>query len=114
MEISFQIGSLIQSILPPKGLLAPDSHGIPENKRQDTPPLRKPTEDAGAEDKKPEKPLEDPSSPESKELRALQARDHEVRAHEQAHLGAAGQYARGGANFTYQHGPDGKSYDKDC
>jgi hypothetical protein len=33
-----------------------------------------------------------------------------VRAHEQAHLAAAGRYARGGAQFTYQVGPDGKRY----
>jgi hypothetical protein len=40
----------------------------------------------------------------------LKRRDLEVRAHEQAHLARAGQYARGGANFTYQTGPDGRRY----
>ena len=44
------------------------------------------------------------------QLRELQSRDTEVRSHEQAHLSAAGQYARGGASFTYQKGPDGNSY----
>ncbi len=43
-------------------------------------------------------------------LQQLKRRDTEVRAHEQAHLSAAGQYARGGASFTYQKGPDGASY----
>lgn len=40
----------------------------------------------------------------------LQARDREVRAHEQAHLAAAGGLARGGATFTTTVGPDGKRY----
>lgn len=44
------------------------------------------------------------------QLQQLKLRDTEVRNHEQAHLSAAGQYARGGASFTYQKGPDGGSY----
>ena len=44
------------------------------------------------------------------QLQQLKRRDMEVRSHEQAHLSAAGQYARGGASFTYQKGPDGASY----
>lgn len=44
------------------------------------------------------------------QLLKLAARDREVRAHEQAHLSTAGQYAAGGASFTYQLGPDGKRY----
>lgn len=40
----------------------------------------------------------------------LQRRDTEVRTHEQAHLSAAGQYAAGGASFTYVTGPGGKKY----
>lgn len=47
---------------------------------------------------------------ELKAVRQLEARDREVRAHEQAHLGAAGNLALGGANFTYATGPDGKRY----
>jgi len=43
-------------------------------------------------------------------LKRLQARDKEVRAHEQAHLAAAGQYAVSGASFQYQRGPDGQTY----
>ncbi|WP_373070323.1 putative metalloprotease CJM1_0395 family protein [Sulfurimonas sp.] len=39
----------------------------------------------------------------------LQARDTEVRAHEAAHQ-AAGGGMTGGANFTYERGPDGKMY----
>ena len=40
----------------------------------------------------------------------LQARDREVRAHEQAHLAAAGPYATGGIQYDYQTGPDGNQY----
>jgi len=47
---------------------------------------------------------------EVQQLQELKQRDLEVRTHEQAHLAAAGQYARGGASFTYQKGPDGASY----
>lgn len=43
-------------------------------------------------------------------VRELAARDREVRAHEQAHLAAAGPYATGGPTYTYQTGPDGQRY----
>jgi hypothetical protein len=36
--------------------------------------------------------------------------DKNVHVHEQAHLSAAGGYARGGANYEYTTGPDGKRY----
>ena len=40
----------------------------------------------------------------------LKQRDSEVRAHEQAHIAAAGGYATSGASYSYQTGPDGKRY----
>jgi hypothetical protein len=43
-------------------------------------------------------------------LAQLKARDSQVRAHESAHLSAAGAYASGGATYTYQTGPDGRQY----
>jgi len=43
-------------------------------------------------------------------VRQLAARDREVRAHEQAHVAAAGPYATGGPSYTYQTGPDGQRY----
>jgi len=43
-------------------------------------------------------------------LEQLKARDREVRAHEQAHLAAAGGLVRGGMAFSYQRGPDGRLY----
>lgn len=47
---------------------------------------------------------------EIQQLQNLKRRDMEVRTHEQAHLSAAGRYARGSASFTLQKGPDGRSY----
>jgi len=50
-------------------------------------------------------------SPEEKQvLDDLKTRDREVRAHEQAHLAAAGPYAKGPPSYEYQTGPDGKPY----
>lgn len=43
-------------------------------------------------------------------LEELRQRDAEVRAHEQAHIAAGGPHVRGGANYTYQTGPDGRQY----
>lgn len=67
--------------------------------------------------------LEQPSTPEKadenedqltaqqqQEVAKLKKRDAEVKAHEQAHLATAGQYAAGGASFAYQTGPDGRRY----
>lgn len=50
------------------------------------------------------------SEEEKQQVAKLERRDNEVRAHEQAHMGAAGGLARGGASFSYQTGPDGKRY----
>lgn len=50
------------------------------------------------------------SLPEEKEVQQLKARDREVKAHELAHLAAAGQYVRGGPSYSYQRGPDGQMY----
>jgi hypothetical protein len=47
---------------------------------------------------------------EQQQVRELQARDREVRQHEQAHLAAAGELASGGPTYTYQTGPDGRRY----
>lgn len=63
---------------------------------------------SGAESRSPSE--QELSAEELSQLRELQARDQEVRAHEQAHLAVAGQYAASGASFTYQRGPDGNNY----
>ncbi len=66
-----------------------------------------------------ERPLDDPEQTQEtrraeeqsrREVQQLQARDREVRAHERSHIAAGGQYIRGGAQFTYQKGPDGRLY----
>lgn len=69
-----------------------------EQSRADKPEYKKPEKDAAL-------------SPEQlKEVEKLKARDREVRAHEMAHLAAAGGLATSGASFSYQRGPDGVSY----
>ncbi len=56
----------------------------------------------------------DPSSRLTREeleiVKQLKIRDQQVRAHEQAHLAAAGSLAQGGPSYSYQTGPDGKRY----
>jgi alpha-galactosidase/6-phospho-beta-glucosidase family protein len=47
---------------------------------------------------------------EKKEVERLKALDRQVRAHEQAHLAAAGNLATSGTKFEYKTGPDGKQY----
>ncbi|MDY3809498.1 putative metalloprotease CJM1_0395 family protein [Desulfovibrio porci] len=50
-------------------------------------------------------------SPEAQQqLRELKQRDAEVRAHEGAHMAAGGAHVTGGADYTYQKGPDGRQY----
>lgn len=44
------------------------------------------------------------------QVEQLKTTDREVRAHEAAHIAAAGGLARGGASFSYQTGPDGRRY----
>lgn len=50
------------------------------------------------------------SQAEQLQLAQLKKIDAEVKAHELAHLAAAGAYAKGGIAFQYQRGPDGQSY----
>ncbi len=47
---------------------------------------------------------------EQRQLRELEAREREVRAHEQAHLRVGRDLIRGAASYTYQQGPDGRQY----
>ena len=48
-------------------------------------------------------------SREAQEIRELQLRDREVKAHEAAHAAAGGAYA-GSPSYTFKRGPDGKTY----
>ena len=45
-----------------------------------------------------------------RQVEELKQRDREVRAHESAHIAAAGGHAQGGAKFSYTRGPDGRLY----
>ena len=47
---------------------------------------------------------------EDREVKELKETDRNVRAHEAAHLAAAGALAKGGATYSYTTGPDGKRY----
>jgi len=50
-----------------------------------------------------------PSEQEQAQIDGLQARDREVRTHENAHAAAGGSYA-GAPNYEYETGPDGQQY----
>lgn len=85
----------------------------------DTPPdaspdaSQRPREGAEAPSARPQPPQSalDPALTAEEQLMVdeLQARDRKVRSHEAAHQAAGGALA-GGATFTYQQGPDGRSY----
>jgi len=51
-----------------------------------------------------------PEARQQQEIEELKKRDAEVKAHEAAHLAAAGPYANGGARYEYVVGPDGQRY----
>ncbi|MDB5106749.1 MAG: hypothetical protein JWP91_4438 [Fibrobacteres bacterium] len=53
------------------------------------------------------KPL---SEDEKSQVVDLEKRDREVKAHEAAHSANAGGFAKGGAGYEYQTGPDGRKY----
>jgi hypothetical protein len=78
-----------------------DGKQTDEQKEDDTDDEKKPTSISGDSDL---------SQEELQKISKLQARDKEVKAHEQAHIAAGGQYVRGGAHFEYQTGPDGEKY----
>ena len=76
------------------------------------------TPSADAEPTEPRQSRQQPGNPgvqafspaEEQMMRELKARDPEVKTHEQAHLAAAGRYARGAPSYSYQQGPDGRRY----
>lgn len=53
---------------------------------------------------------QDPTEAVQQVINQLKSRDAQVRAHEMAHLSAAGGYASGGASYVFQVGPDGRRY----
>jgi len=56
-----------------------------------------------------QKAAEEIESAEQQQIKALQARDHEVRSHELAHASVGGS-STGAPSYSFQVGPDGKKY----
>ncbi len=54
--------------------------------------------------------LQELSDSEKNEVAQLKARDAEVRAHEAAHVGAAGGNTSGGIQYEFERGPDNRQY----
>ncbi len=80
----------------PASAQATGSAGKGEEKEEGTGALSGATEDLSDEDQR--------------QVQELKARDREVRAHEQAHLAAAGAHSKGGPSYEYQRGPDNRQY----
>ena len=96
--------SLNQNIVPNKTAL--NSQTVQEKSKTEESSQSK----EGAKDEKNRKEQSLKEAENRQIVTKLQARDREVRAHEAAHLAAAGGIASGGASFTYQKGPNGKMY----
>ena len=104
----------VQPILVPSSL-APSSGNVVENSVAST------SNRTSSKDAQNQQPSEPPSQktanginlndPEVKKVIAqLQARDQEVRIHEQTHVAVGGQYVTSGPSYSYQTGPDGRRY----
>lgn len=88
-----------------------DSSLIRFNTKYDTDKTHDDTQSDLKNDKKSKEKSSQELTPEEEiQVKKLQARDVHVRAHEAAHIAAGGGVVKGGASFTYQQGPDGKSY----
>jgi hypothetical protein len=73
-----------------------------------TAPAAVAAEEAAPRSRTPRNPFQDPETRVA--IQQLQARDREVRSHEQAHLAAAGPLVKAGPFYSYIIGPDGKRY----
>lgn len=67
-------------------------------------------QNSAATDAEDKKAMEQMRREEQRILQQLKSRDREVRAHEAAHIAAGRPYVRSGPSYTYQRGPDGRSY----
>jgi hypothetical protein len=74
------------------------------------PDTRRPIGIATENEDGPRASRQDLTEDEQRQVEELKRRDQEVRRHEQAHLAAAGRYARGGPQFEFTTGPDGRQY----
>lgn len=88
---------------------------IPSARQTNSPELPLYTANAVLQTPESDKPISqksadnEPSQAEQAQLAKLQQRDAKVKAHEQAHVRAAGGQA-GTPTYTYQTGPDGQKY----
>lgn len=99
--VSFEKNETRSSILPNQQI-------IPFEQKQNQPP-----NDKSSRTKNQKINLSDKnelSPKDQKRVEELKRIDSKVRAHEFAHLSAGGGLVRGGANFTFEIGPDGKAY----
>ncbi|MBN2025044.1 MAG: hypothetical protein JW809_19865 [Pirellulales bacterium] len=121
-----RIGAILSAMLPPgpvglRGSRRAEADradestaaGAAEGDSLDLSPEARAAADAQAAESGEEEPAALPTQltlDERRQVLELAAVDREVRAHEQAHLSVAGPYAKGGARFEYQEGPDGRRY----
>lgn len=85
---------------------APTSESLPGNRLSGSPRTPEATDEAAGEGR----PDDGLTEEQEQQVRELEKRDAEVRAHEQAHMAAAGALAQGGPKYTFETGPDGKRY----
>jgi len=85
---------------------AVSSHGDVFSLSRDGKKVEKPAQDMNLKGDT----AEELTAEEQQHVKELKQRDAEVKAHEAAHLGAAGGLALGGASYEYQKGPDGRNY----
>lgn len=64
----------------------------------------------GSPEERPDGSTKELTEEQQAQVTELKQRDAEVRAHEQAHVAAGGQYVTGGPTYQYQKGPDGRRY----
>lgn len=82
----------------------------PDAKANLEPSMEKPPGQATTEGTESNEDKDGLTEEEERQVKELKKRDAEVRAHEQAHMAAAGSLAQGGPRYTFQTGPDGKRY----
>ena len=92
----------------PSGVLG-TSAGLGETNSV-TPDTRRPIGNVAEDEDGPRAGGQDLTDDERQQVQELKQRYQEVRRHEQAHVAAAGRYARGGPQFEFTTGPDGRQY----
>ena len=94
-----------------KNNTAEDENQASDSNAEESGTSEKESKQVSAEKSDSAKPNGEPLNDEEKQqVEKLKERDRHVKAHEQAHLSAAGNLAAGGAKFKYQKGPDGRQY----